>query len=47
VCECFSAILNRADVGSDLEVNDLVMCLERVCLSVSTAGRDWGIDVQP
>jgi hypothetical protein len=47
VCECFSAVVNRAYVGSDLEVHDFVMCLERICLSVSTAGRDWGMDVQP
>ena len=39
MCECFSAVFNRAYVGSDLEVNDLVVCLERVCLLISIMNR--------
>jgi hypothetical protein len=35
-------------VGSDLEVHDFVMCLERVCLLISISNRrDWAeVDVQ-
>ena len=49
VSECFSAVLNRAYVGSDFEVDDFMVCLERVCLLISTTNRkDWAeVDVQP
>jgi hypothetical protein len=48
VCECFSAVFNRAYVGSDFEVHDFVMCLERVCLLISTiTRRNWlQVDIQ-
>ena len=47
--ECFSAILDWADVRSDFEVDDFVMSLQRVCLRVSLP-RDAILkigDVQP
>jgi hypothetical protein len=37
VCKGFSAVGKWTNMGSDLEVNDLMVSLERVCLFVSKA----------